>query len=215
MSIRRRRRKGNKAAKIIFIILIIMVVTVIFLEIRLKPVIRAVASVQAQSFATLTINETVTDILDEMNIDGEELESVTVSTDGTITSISTNTVVTNRLKNLITTRTQEALSNIQSKRIDVPIGTIIGGELFNGVGPEIPVYISMSGTVNSDFEEEFESGGINQTVHKLSVKISAEINIIMPMNSCTERVETTVLVGETVIVGETPNGLLMHEPTAS
>ncbi len=215
MSIRRRGRKGNKAAKVILIMLIVLIITVIFLEIRLKPVIRSVASIQAQSFATLTISETVTDILDEMNISGEELETVTASSDGTIASISTNTVVTNRLKNLITTRTQEALSNIQSKRIDVPIGTILGGELFNGVGPAIPVYISMSGTVNSDFEEKFESGGINQTVHKLSVKISAEINIIMPMTSCTERVETTVLVGETVIVGETPDGLLMHEQTIS
>ncbi len=215
MFIRHRGRKQSKAAKVIFIMLIVLIITVIFLEIRLKPVIRSVASIQAQSFATLTINETVTDILDEMNISGEELETVTASSDGTIASISTNTVVTNRLKNLITTRTQEALSNIQSKRIDVPIGTILGGELFNGVGPAIPVYISMSGTVNSDFEEEFESGGINQTVHKLSVKISAEINIIMPMTSCTERVETTVLVGETVIVGETPDGLLMHEQTIS
>lgn len=132
---------------------------------------------------------------------------MTVSADGAITSISTNTVITNRLKNLITVRTQEALSNIRSKRVDVPVGTIIGGELFNGVGPCLPVYISMSGTVSSDFEEEFESGGINQTVHKLSVRISAEINIIMPMTSCTENVETTVMVGETVIVGDTPNGI--------
>lgn len=211
MSVRHRGRNGRKIARVIFVLLIILIITFIFLEIRLKPVIRSVASIQAQSFATLTINETVTNILDEMNIDEEELETVTASSDGTITSISTNTIITNRLKNLITSRTQEALSNIQSKRIDVPIGTIIGGELFNGVGPGLPVYISMSGTVNSDFEEKFESGGINQTVHKLSVKISAEINIIMPMTSCTEKVETTVLVGETVIVGETPNGLLLHE----
>ncbi len=201
-------------AKIIFILLIAVIITIIFLEIRLKPVIRAVASVQAQSFAIVTINETVTDILDEMNISEEELETVNTSSDGTISSIRTNTILTNRLKNLITTRTQDALSNIQRKRVDVPIGTIIGGELFNGVGPAIPVYISVSGTVNSDFEEEFQSGGINQTVHKLSVRISAEINIIMPMTSCTERVETTVLVGETVIVGETPDGILMHGQTA-
>lgn len=213
MFIGHRRRHGNKTAKIIIIIFIILIITITFLEIRLKPVIRSVASVEARSFATLTINETVTDILDEMNINEEELENVTKSSDGTIASVSTNTVITNKLKNLITTRTQEALSNIRSKRIDVPVGTIIGGELFNGVGPAIPVYISLSGTVNSDFDEKFESGGINQTVHKLSMKISAEINILMPMTSCTENVETTVLIGETIIVGETPNGMLMQEQT--
>lgn len=207
MTLRNRDIRKRKIVRAAAVILALAILMIIFLEVRLKPVVRAVASIQAQSFATLTINETVTDILDEMQISDEELETVTVSADGAITSISTNTVITNRLKNLITVRTQEALSNIRSKRVDVPVGTIIGGELFNGVGPCLPVYISMSGTVSSDFEEEFESGGINQTVHKLSVRISAEINIIMPMTSCTENVETTVMVGETVIVGDTPNGI--------
>ncbi len=210
MLIRNTGRRKSKFPKIIFAALAVILLTVIFLEIRLKPVIRSVASIQAKSFAVLTINETVTDILEEMNLSGEELETVTTSSDGTVASISTNTATANKLKNLITVRTQNALSNIQSKRIDVPLGTIIGGELFNGIGPAIPVYISMSGTINSDFEEKFESGGINQTVHKLSVKISAEINIIMPMNSCTERAETAMLVGETVIVGKTPDGILLN-----
>ncbi len=206
-------RRLDKIVKIKIVIVILLIISgiLVFLELRLKPVTRSVASIQAKSFATLAINETTVDILEEMHISSEDLETVTVSSDGVITSISTNTVTVNKLKNLITIRTQNALANIKNKRVDIPLGTLFGGEILNGIGPGIPVHISMSGNVNTDFEEEFETGGINQTVHKLSVKITADITIVMPMTSCSEKVMTTILVGETVIVGNTPGGMIMHD----
>ena len=78
---------------------------------------------------------------------------------------------------------------------------MISGELFSGLGPSLPVFISLSGNVKSDFESTFEAGGLNQTVHRLSLHISAEINIIMPLNSVSTTVETSVLISETVIAG--------------
>ena len=202
---------GRGAKKLLLFMVILLTASVLFLELRLKPVAASVASVQAKAFATDAINESVGEILEEMNITGDDLETVTALADGSLSSINTNTVLINKLKNLITLRSQEAISNIRSKRVDVPLGTILGGELLNGTGPCIPVYISMTGNVSSDFEGSFESGGINQTVHKLSVNITAEINIIMPMNSCSEIVTTTVLVGETVIIGNTPGGMILKE----
>ena len=208
LQIRRYRRFSGKYRKIIAVLLAVIIVSVIFLEVKLKPVIAAASLVQAKSFAVTAINETTVNILDEMNITNEELENVTVSEDGTVRAISSNTVTTNKLKNKITLKAQEALSNIQNERIDIPIGTVIGGELLTGKGPCIPVYISISGTVSSDFEESFESGGINQTVHKLSVRISADINIITAMTSASETVTTSVLIGETVIIGDTHDGMI-------
>ncbi len=202
------RRMRKKLRIIIIFIIIIIIGAMLFLEMRMKPVIRSVAALQAKSYATEVINETVANILEELELTPESLEIVTSAEDGTLTSISTNTVMTNKLKNLITVRTQDELSNIRNRRADVPLGTIIGGELFNGLGPAIPVHISISGNISSDFEEEFESGGINQTVHKLSVRIIADLTIIMPMNTSTERVETTVLIGETVIIGNSPGGMI-------
>lgn len=66
------------------------------------------------------------------------------------------------------------------------------------------MYISLSGTVETNFSAVLESGGINQTVHRLSVEITADINVVTPLYSCKESVSTSVLVGETLIVGKTP-----------
>ena len=129
---------------------------------------------------------------------------------GRITAVCSDTIVTNKLKNDITLRIQENISGIRSRRTDIPLGTITGYELFNGLGPSIPLFISLSGNVRSDFESTFESGGLNQTVHKLSVKISAEITVLMPLGSYSTNVDTSVLIGETVIVGETPSGMVIN-----
>ena len=51
---------------------------------------------------------------------------------------------------------------------------------------------------------EFESAGINQTVHKLSLRINADIRILTPSGTITEKITTSVLIGETVIVGNVP-----------
>ena len=189
----------------IFFVLLCLAAAVFFLlEFRLKPVIAQVGRVQARSMAVQTMNGAVCSILEEMNISGSDLESVSVTEDGRLNSINTNTVLTNKLKNMITLRCQKALSEIKSRRVDIPIGTISRLDILNGTGPSIPVFLSMTGTVSSDFSGEFESAGINQTVHKLTVEITAEINVIMPMNSFSETVSTSVLVGETVIIGSTP-----------
>lgn len=202
---KKRHRMTVKAA--VFLILL-FASGILLLELKIKPVTRSIALVQAKSFAVAAINETVTEVLDEMQITPDSLETVTLREGGELASLSTDTVTVNKLKNMITIRVQEAVSDIRNKEIDIPLGTVLGTELFNGMGPGVPVYISLSGSVSSDFEEKLESAGINQTVHKLSVRVCADIQVIMPAESGSERVETTVLIGETVIVGRTPDGIM-------
>ncbi|MBQ1660736.1 MAG: sporulation protein YunB [Clostridia bacterium] len=180
----------------------------IFLEYRLKPVAESISEMQAKALATEIINQSVADIIDENNITCEQLETLSFSPDNRITAVSSDTIVTNKLKNAVTLRIQDNISGIRNRRVDIPLGTIIGGELFNGQGPSIPLFISLSGNVESDFESTFESGGINQTVHKLSVNIKAEITVLMPLGSYSTNVDTSVLVGETVIVGDVPSGMI-------
>ena len=181
-------KSKTKRRRIIILCCFIMSVF-IFLEFRLKPVASSIAEMQARSLATEIINQSVADIITENNITCEQLETIKFSPDNRITAVCSDTIVTKKIKNDITLRT--------------------GYELFNGLGPSIPLFISLSGNVRSDFESTFESGGLNQTVHKLSVKISAEITVLMPLGSYSTNVDTSVLIGETVIVGETPSGMVI------
>lgn len=203
-------RKVRKRRR--FRLLIIMLLTSVFvliLECRIKPIAASVAEMQARSMAAEIIHQSVEDVLTKTGIDPEKLEHVSYSSDGRITSVSTDAVTINRLKNAVTLTIQERIANVQRRRVDIPLGTIMGGELTNGQGPGFPVFISLAGSIDSRFEGGLESGGINQAVHTLSLVITADIRIIMPLGATDTRVETSVLVSETVIVGDVPSGMLI------
>ena len=205
MMIRKRRRRRSKKA--IFIIVFIFTAVSLF-EIRLNSVCSGIAELEAQSLATEAINTAVYEALDELDISSDKLDHVVLSSDNKVIAVNSDTALANKLKNAVTLKIQNGISNIKNRRIDVPLGVIIGGELFSGLGPSIAVYISLSGNVKTDFEDSFESGGINQTVHKLSMKIDADLNIITSHCSSSTAVKTSVLLGETVIVGDVPEGIL-------
>lgn len=208
MTVRKKRKVNNKTKKKIFLFVLVFISVIVIFEIRLKPIVNGIAEVQSKSLSTILISQTVNDILEETGITCDELEEINLNSNGSISSINTNTVVLNKLKNMISVRIQNNLADIKNKCVNVPLGTLLGSNLFNGQGPNIPLYITLSGNVASDFESAFESGGINQTVHKLSINVSAEITVIMPMSTFTTNVDTSVIIGETVIVGSVPSGML-------
>lgn len=199
-------RKKHKNIKILTKAIAAVIIAVIllccFIEWRVTPVVRSVAAVQGKSYAIEAINKAAQEVLEENNI--SELETPASSSDGKLCSISTDTAAANLLKNKITLKAQESVSDLRHKQMNIPIGMIFGGEIIGPSGPDIPVYITLSGTTDSDFEESFESAGINQTVHKLSLRINADIRILTPSGTITEKVTTSVLIGETVIVGNIP-----------
>ena len=188
--------------KTIVTIIIIAALLFGFIEWRVSPVVRSVAAVQGKSYAISAINRAAQEVLEE-NRSGE-LETSSSSEDGRLCSIITNTAAANMLKNKITLKAQESISDLRHQQMNIPIGMIFGGELIGPSGPDIPVFITLSGTTDSDFEESFESAGINQTVHKLSLRINADIRILTPSGTITEKITTSVLIGETVIVGNVP-----------
>ena len=207
---RSHRTKHRRFSKAIGILLLFLTVTIAFFELRLKPLTSAVAAVQAQAITTELINRSVCEVLSESSVHTEDLETVIFSESKAVTAIQSDTVTTNRLKNEITLKIQRSLAGIRSHQVSIPLGTILGGELLSGIGPDFPLCISLSGNVVSDFVSTFEEGGVNQTVHKLSVNITADVNILMPLNSVSTTVNTSVLIAETVIVGTVPSGILLH-----
>ncbi len=209
MTVRRKRRK-SKLHRAILIVLMLLILFVVLLEWRIKPFVSGFAEVSARSMAVEAVNKSIMEILDETDISCEDLETITYSNTNRITSINSNTITANKLKSKITLRVQKNLSNINNRKINIPIGSIIGGELIHGKGFSIPLNISVSGNINSDFVSEFEQGGINQTVHKLSVKVSVDLTVRLPTGVSKTNVETSVMIGETVIVGEVPSGMLLR-----
>ena len=72
----------------------------------------------------------------------------------------------NALKSDFTTELQEKLRDTKNT-IKIPLGSMSGFYLLNGVGPPITVKILPISQVRTDFEDKFEGQGINYVKHSI------------------------------------------------
>lgn len=81
----------------------------------------------------------------------------------------------------------------------------MGIRLLSGIGPNIKIKFADSGTVETKVRSEFESAGINQTIHKIYLDVSCKVSILTPYNVTDETIKNEVVLAENVIVGVVPS----------
>ena len=91
------------------------------------------------------------------------------------------------------------------KRIYIKLGSITGSKLLSGLGPSIPIKVSLVGNVETDLRSEFEQKGINQTIHRIYLQVDCKVNILTPSKTMEESISNQVLIAENIIVGKIPN----------
>ena len=198
-----KQKKLSIRIKIIIIVAFVSIIAVL-LDRQMRPLIKSVVFSQAQTVSTNVINQVVADELSRLDIDYSDIVDIQKDDDGKILAVSTDMKKVNSLKSLMTLSIQEKISTMDIQKTKIPIGTFTGTEIFNGRGPKIPIDVTMSGSVIMDFKSEFVSAGINQTKHRLYLDVSSEVLAFIPGYPVNTVVKTSILIAETIIVGEVP-----------
>ena len=77
--------------------------------------------------------------------------------------------------------------------------------IFAGAGPRIQVRILPVGAVIPRFDTEFQTAGINQTRHRVTLLLTAQVQLVIPTGAKTVEASTQVAMAESIIVGEVPD----------
>ena len=77
-----------------------------------------------------------------------------------------------------------------------------------GLGPTLKVHAMTVGTVDGEFFSEFTSAGVNQTLHRICLKLTVPLTLMLPGGAVETVSETELCVAETVIVGQVPQAYL-------
>lgn len=195
------RRYGYRKAAVIFIFIFVFV---LFLDHQLRPIYESVATNQAKAQSVALINSAVAEELQKNTVSYTDLVTVERNNSGEILAITTNMVKMNELKAVIMKDVQEQLGDDAHANVGVPLGTLLGNDFIHGVGPKIPLRVSLNGNINADFKSSFESAGINQTKHQIYLNIHTSVYSFIPGFNTTTEVETNIPVAETIIVGQVP-----------
>ena len=198
-----KQKKLSIKIKILIIVAFVSIIAVL-LDRQMRPLIKSVVFSQAQTVSTNVINQVVADELSRLDIDYSDIIDIQKDADGKILAVSTDMKKVNSLKSLMTLSIQDKISAMEVQKTKIPLGTFTGTEILNGRGPKIPIDVSMSGSVIMDFKSEFVSAGINQTKHKLYLEVDSEVLAFIPGYPVNTVVKTSILIAETIIVGEVP-----------
>lgn len=170
---------------------------------RLRPSLRTLALAKARVMATTAVNKAVADGA-ARTIDYRDLIAVQADQQGRPVLLQPNTGTLNRLASQITLDVQRALLGLGRTRLHLPLGQIFGTQVLGSWGPEIPVTILPVGTAEGHIVDSFSVAGINQTRHRISVRVTTEVQVVVPLVAATARITTDVPLTEAVIVGEVP-----------
>ena len=188
-------------------ILLILVSAMAFFFMRVQPIIVDIAKAKIESITMSAINNSVFNVMSE-KIEYNDLITVYSDNMGKINMLQADTVKINRLARETSRLSQDAINGIEEQGIDIPIGTLTGSPLLIGQGMPIHIKVTPIGTCNTELISEFEAAGINQTRHKIYLKIIAEVDIILPMFTSKIVIESDVLVTETILIGDVPETVM-------
>ena len=208
MRIRRLSPRESRAVRRLFLVMTIVFLLVggffTYIEFKVDPFMLDFTVLKGRSMMSEFFSTAVNEKLEEMQLSYDDLITTNCSQSGEIQSVNTDVVTVNKLKSAITSELTRQLDEYYEYEVDFPLGNTTGSEFLSGVGPIIKFNSNVTGSVTSDFRSEFETGGVNQTVHRLYIDITGDLIVIVGGEQEPLQLTTSVLIGETVIVGEVP-----------
>lgn len=145
-------------------------------------------------------------ILDEMSkkFSYDEIIEIEKDKEDNIALIKADTIKLNKIACDVALKSQNELNDLGNVGIKLPIGYITKNNILSYFGPSITVKMQPIGYIEATYDSSFESAGINQTRHKIYIKLKSRVRIIIPLASRDVDIVSEIPVAETIIVGKIP-----------
>ena len=196
----------RRIRKIILSVILMIGVLVFLFEFSVKRQLAAVIIEKMKEIVEVSVAEAVEDFLTDHRELTEELSDLHISSSG-VEAITTDSYKINLLKTGISHLSQQYIDRSASENgIDVPLLSLSGLVILSECGPNIHLKVGSQQTIHCDLTSTFSSGGINQTVHHISLIVSSEVTVYNPYRiKEIIKSETSFEIAQSVIVGSVPS----------
>ena len=194
---KQRKNRGFRAILSVFISLCLLILTG---DILFSKAIRRTLDMQGEILAATVMSE----VIAEQTVTYPQLCDIHYSCSGTIESVVCNASAINQLLSEIEYYATKRLSETKSS-VSIPLGTLLGIEVFSAQGPEIPLTVRALGAVRLEYKSEFSSAGINQTRHRIVAAAEIRLNTYVPFYSEDIVFSKMYCLAETILIGEVPD----------
>ena len=218
----------NKIIIVFILIIVFIILTFRFINKKVSPILMDYAESYIKKVTNLIINKAISKQLsEELNI--EDLFIITKDGNDYIRTIDFNPTLVNKALTIITNNIQLNLKYLEEGKIDsidlpdnveikldndksnkgviyeIPSGVVFNNSLLANLGPKIPVKLNLIGDIVSNINASVTNYGINNALIEVSVTVSVEEMVLLPITSKKIKVESNVPVAMKLVQGTVPN----------
>ena len=176
---------------------------------NMDPLVRDMAVAGAKNAAAAAMQEAVAARMAAGEL--KDLVQLEKDAEGRVAAAVTDVGRVSELQAALAGEVIAALTAPAAANLSVPLGNLLPSPFFSGLGPKVPIRILSVGEVEVKLRSRFSSAGINQTLHRLLLCLSAQVRVLIPTGTVKAVVYADVPVSETVIVGRVPDSYMYFE----
>lgn len=187
-----------------FFLIVTLLAVLIYASLQMRPLVERMAVTRVENTVNRIVSEAVDEAITSGKLSYDRLISFEKDADGRITAVHSNMAAFNQLQAEILDIVLARIEQVSARELSIPIGSLTGTPLLAGRGPRIRMRMESIGSSSAEFQNQFETGGINQTRHQIILEINVSVSILLPGFTTATKVSSAVTVAETVIVGAVP-----------
>lgn len=199
-----RRIKGGAVIVTAVVIIVMLIVFAVWTDKALRPV----ASLQAEHFSIVTTSEIIEKCVAEyISINAcsyGDFAVVAYNDRGRVSAIESVPYNINRVQSELALMINKSLEENSDEYVKIPIGSLTDSYVLAGKGAKIKLRICPARKATVKLKSEFTSAGNNQTRHRISAEVTAEIKSSLPLYDFETTAGFEFLLAESIIVGEVP-----------
>jgi sporulation protein YunB len=178
---------------------------VLLLDVLLWPTLRTLTEAELQNLTVGLMYRAVSGEVSDLGSEYWRLFRVETDEHGRVTVIQPDTPAINDLAARATAAIQEAVEELEGVTVSIPLGRALGSRLLGGYGPKIHVKVYPLVVQDVRIWDVFESAGINQTRHRIYLRVVLRARTAIPFLYSEVALENDFPVAEAVIVGPVPS----------
>jgi sporulation protein YunB len=184
---------------------VLLAVVAFFVNLYIGPAIKRQAEMQVLGIGQSVLNDALKRTLD--TADFTNLVIVQRDEAGDIQLVTVNSKEINNIENIALTYAQDKLSSMEKTGVSVNVGSALS-TLTTGLGPDIKIGVQPRGAAQATYYTRFETGGVNQTRHKIYIRLKADLRVLVGLSVLDVEVRNDLLICETIIVGKVPESYI-------
>lgn len=202
-----RRRRANLGRALFLVLVLLILVLGYLMQRTMGPVLLAFAVKQAEILGVEAVTRAIRTQVAEQ-VDYEDLIRIQRDDSGHVTFLQVNTVALSGILAGVEEAVLNSLRDLQGTTFDIPLGVVLGSDLFAAYGPPVKARLLTIGSPSVQLDQSFETAGINQTRHTIYLVVEARMRVLVPLLAEDTTVATRLPLVETVIVGRVPEQYL-------